>query len=126
MKEINFEERNSKQFYIDQGYEEVLIGIPPEQIILIKQARRKQYGLKHQIAGTINASMGDTEVQIATEISATDPNFRMWEKGQLIVLISRTRLGKDTIFVGNKQNTLKALKNLLTKKTMWNDFVEQV
>ena len=128
MKEIIFEESTPKKYYLEQGYKEFKIGIAPgERLQLIGhrlQARHKQYGLKHRIASTIHGSMGDTEPQIASDISAADPNYRLWEKGQLIVLVSRTRLGIDTIFVGDKTETLKALKTLLIKKTMWTGYME--
>ena len=70
--------------------------------------------------------MGDALPSFATEVSFTNSNFSMWDKGQMIVIISRTKSGKDTIFVGNKDDTLKALKSLPTRKTQWTDYMEDV
>ena len=64
------------------------------------QAQRKQYGLKHYVAGTIHSVMGDTLMCIA--IAKNLSGFRLWNKGQLIVILSRTKKGKDTIFIGDK------------------------
>ena len=50
----------------------------------------------------------------------------MWDKGQMILILSRTKFAKDTIFVGDKNDTLTALKNLLTRKTQWTDYMEEV
>ena len=50
----------------------------------------------------------------------------MWDKGQMIVILSRTKLAKDTIFVGDKNDTLSALKHLLTRRTQWTDYMEEV
>ncbi len=45
------------------------------------QAQRKQYGLKHRDTGTIHWAMGDTLYKVASQTSATDDNFRDWDKG---------------------------------------------
>jgi hypothetical protein len=43
-----------------------------------------------------------------------------------VVLLSRTKRAVDTIFVGNKADTLDALKTVLLKKTQWSDYIERV
>jgi hypothetical protein len=70
--------------------------------------------------------MGDTLPKVATEISQSNSNFKMWDKGQMIVILSRTKFAKDTIFVGDKDDTLKALKRILIQKTQWTEYMEQV
>ena len=90
------------------------------------QAKRKQYGLKHYVTGTIHAAMGDTLQSMATEVSLSNCNFKMWDKGQMIVILSRSKYAKDTIFVGDKNDTIAALKALLTQKTQWTDYMEEV
>ena len=70
--------------------------------------------------------MGDTLQSMATEISKSNSSYKMWDKGQLIVILSRTKTAKDTIFVGNKSETIEALKSLLTKRTQWSDYIETV
>ena len=70
--------------------------------------------------------MGDTLVTMATEVSLNNSNFRMWDKGQMIVILSRTKRARDSIFIGDKNDTLKALKFLLTSKSQWTDYMEEV
>ena len=54
---------------------------------------------------------------MAIEISQSNTNFKMWDKGQMIVILSRTKRAKDTIFVGDKNDNLNVLRTLLTRKT---------
>ena len=63
---------------------------------------------------------------MAIEISQSNTNFKMLGKGQIIVILSLTKKAKDTIFVGNKNDTLNALMILLTRKTQWTDYTEEV
>ena len=71
--------------------------------------------------------MGDTLPSIATTFSMTDRNFYLWDKGQLIVIISRTRLAiLDTIFVGDKESTLNDLVAILKCCTQWTDHMENI
>ena len=128
-KEIIFDNNNPEEFYIQQGFKKVKIGTAPERPCQIKnnvQGIRKQYGLKHYVSGTLHSMMGDTLTSMATEISHRNSNFNLWERGQLVVLLSRTRYARDTIFVGSKSDTLHALKELVTKKCQWIDFIEDI
>ena len=63
---------------------------------------------------------------MATEISEADPNFNIWDKGQMIVLLTRTNRARDIIFVGCKHDTLAALKRLLLTRTKWLEYIYQV
>ena len=90
------------------------------------QAKRKQYGLKYHATSTIHAAIGDTLYSMATEISSKDDKFKMWDKGQMIVILSRTHIAKQSIFVGDKSETLRALKELLVRKTQWTDYMEMI
>ena len=74
----------------------------------------------------MHGAQGQTLFQMATEISLANSDFKIWDKGQLIVILTRTKRGKDTIFVGNKQDTLDALKNLLLSRTQWTDCIEHI
>ena len=117
------------QVYLDIGYEEVSIGVCPDRTQHMScdtQAKRKQYGLKHHVTSTIHAAMGDTLQSMATEISSSNVKFAIWDKGQLVVILSRTNFAKDTIFVGDKNETLRTLKQLLLRKTQWTDFIEMI
>ena len=82
----------------------------PDRVISITrsaQGRRKQYGLRHRVAGTIHSAMGDTFESMATSISLTNSSFGLCDKGQQVVIISRARDPRRTIFVGNKNDTAR-------------------
>lgn len=129
LKDVQFDMSLPKEQFILNGFKEVDIDPCPERPITISrvlQAQRKQYGLKHRVTGTIHAAMGDTYDSMASMISETDKNFGLWDKGQLIVIISRTRDPNKTIFVGDKAETLRAFESLLLKRTQWTDFMEHI
>ena len=90
------------------------------------QASRKHYGLKHYVSSTIHSAMGDTLSHMTTEISSTDFNFSLWDKGQLVILLSRTKFVANSIFVGNRNDTLNAFRLLIIKKSQWTDYIEEV
>ena len=129
LREIVFDPLLSKEAYLERGYIEVEVGPAPERAQNFPgniQGKRKQYGLKHHVTSTIHAAMGDTLSSMATEISFSNSNFNMWDKGQMIVILSRTKGAEDTIFVGDKNDTLLALKHLLKRRTQWTDYMEEV
>ena len=100
----------SKEDYIEMGFYVVKVGIAPirtQRINNYLQAQRKQYALKHRVTATIHAAMGDTLSKVAMQIVGV--GFDLWDKGQVVVALSRTRLGKDVIFVGNKEETINLI-----------------
>lgn len=105
LKTVHFDQNMNKDQFIANGWKKVMIGIAPERTKYIKnhtQAQRRQYGLKHHFTATIHASMGETLGRVAVEISEDG----LWDKAQVVVSTSRTKLGKETIFVGDKVNNL--------------------
>jgi hypothetical protein len=66
--------------------------------------------------------MGDTLSSIATIFSLTDRNFSVWDKWQLWVIISQTKLAKDTIFARDKESTFSILQTC----TQWTDHMENI
>ena len=90
------------------------------------QGKRRQYGIRHHITGTIDGSMGDTYESMASKISHANPDFGLWDRGQLVVIISRTRLPQCTIFVGSKSDTLATLCSILLKFTQWTDYISDI
>jgi predicted GIY-YIG superfamily endonuclease len=129
MKEIIYDENKTKDEYFNDGFKEVKLGVAKEYTQSMPNgilARRKQYGLKPYVSSTIHSAMGDTLPYMATTISHSDQNFNMWDKGQLVVILSRTRLARNSIFVGSKNDTLNAFRDLLTRKTQWSDYIEEV
>eukprot|EP00957_Ditylum_brightwellii_P116930 8919779-Ditylum_brightwellii.AAC.1 len=109
---VQYDSNASKEEYINNGGKNL-------------HAQRKQYGLKHCMTGTIHWSIGGTLPKVAVEISARNNLFKIWNKGQLVALLSRTKFAKDTIFVGDKEDTLLALSQLLTHQMQWSDYSEK-
>ena len=129
LKEIIFDETKTKAQYISEGFYEVSLGTAPQRVQSLShnfQGKRKQYGLKHNVSATIHAAMGDTLIKMATSISDSNTNLSVWEKGMLVVLLSRTKYAKDSIFVGSKTDTLAAFRNIITLKTQWSDYIEDI
>ena len=56
-------------------------------------------------------------MNVASEVSKSDPICRLQDKGMLVVLLSRTKYASNTFFVGNKSETLLGLKEILLQKT---------
>lgn len=129
-KDYEFDMSKPKSFYEERGFKEISIGLHPNHLIYFERGRiqacRKQYALKPRISSTMHACMGDTHPSIAACISDTDPDFVVWDKGQLIVVISRTRLPQNTIFVGDKNETLAAFRTLLNRRSQYVDYIEEI
>ena len=126
IKDFIFETSKSKEEYYAEGWTNHMVGVSPIKTNSVQgnlKAQRKQYGLKPYVTSTVHASMGDTLQTIATEVSFENAEFRLWEKAQVIVLLSRTRKGKDLIFVGEKKGTIRALCLLIQTSSQWIDFM---
>jgi hypothetical protein len=104
------------------------IGLAPENIHFNDDVKcfRRQYGLRHYVSGTIHSAMGDTYNIMAISVSDFEKQYSLWDRCQLIVILSRTRLMKNTIFVGQKQETIRALKRLLTHRSQWSEYIDKV
>ncbi len=96
---VDFDENATKQSYLDKGYTEIAMGVAPQRTQALGnnlQAQRKQYGLKHYVTSTMHGAMGDTLTKMATQISKTNSDLKMWDKGQLVVILSRTKRASDS------------------------------
>lgn len=90
--------------------------------------RRRQYGLRHRIASTIHAGMGQDLKYVVTKVTdkTGDPCYHLWDKEQVVVLVSRTNYAKDIIFVGEKKVTSKALSDLLKKRSQYTEYTSSM
>ena len=50
----------------------------------------------------------------------------MQDKVQLLVIMARAKLSKDTVFFGDKESTLNALVHLLKKWTQRKKYMEEI
>jgi hypothetical protein len=132
-KDIGYHSHISEEFYIQKAFKKVKVGVAPERMIQAQHNTHACYlqticGLKHFVSRTMYSLMGDMFHSVATaDISKRNSNFKMWEKGQLVVLLSRiSRCAKDTIFVGSKADMLDAVKHLLLQNTQWTGYIEDI
>lgn len=126
---IPFDHNNipSREYLISKGWKEVHIGVSPERLILVRggfQAKRLQYSLKHIGAITINKSQGATlPLGIAVEITR---QYSPWEKGQIVVLLSRTTTSSQTIIVGDKNYAIQKMWELISVGNQWTTYSEHI
>ena len=85
------------------------------------KAQRKKYDLKHCVTATTHAAMGDTLKKVALNIF--EIIFEFWGKSQVVVALTRTKKGKDIIFVGNKQETIEAIIKLYLSKNQCTNYM---
>ncbi|CAG0890579.1 unnamed protein product [Cyprideis torosa] len=80
-------------------------------------ARRTQYPFRYYTVQNFHRVMGCTaQGGIATQLSIVTKEFRMWDLGQLIVLLSRVTNMKMITFVGSKEDNLNAVEEIMTKE----------
>ena len=111
----------------EKGWNEVNIGVAPEKIINARggiQAKRLQYSLKHIGAITINKAQGETlPMGIAVEITE---QYSPWEKGQIVVALSRTRTSKMTFIVGEQSFAVNKIWELITMANQWTRYTANI
>ena len=119
-------ERSLHSNRFQRCFKEVSIGQDPEQIGFYDDLKwiHLQYGLHHYVTGTIHGAKGDTYNRMVISVSDTENIFSSWDLGQLIVIFSRTRIMKNNIFVGPKNETICGMKLLLNQRTQWCDYIE--
>ena len=96
--------------------------------------RRNQFPLKPFQAATIHKCIGDDVPLLATQIASNDPSersmFKLWERNQLLVLISRVKELKHLTFVGSKSSSLRTIAAICSNNNQWDffihDFVESL
>ena len=102
------------------GWNKLLIGVAPERIIPTRggmHAKRLQYSLKHIGAITINKLQGETlPLGLAVEITK---QYLLWEKGQIVVALSRTKTASLTIIVGERNYAIQKIWELILLSNQW-------
>ena len=78
------------------------------------------------MTSTVHISQGDTLHRVATEVSYGNMLYKLWDKGQVVVLLSRTRWAIDLTFVGDNRYTIKFLVTLIQVKTQYMDYMEKI
>ena len=68
--------------------------------------------------------MGETLNKIAIQI--TESMFELWDKAQVIVALTRTKIGKNVIIVGDIQETINTIISLIQTRSQWTDYMENI
>lgn len=70
--------------------------------------------------------MGETLFALVTKVSRGEWAYQLWEKEQVVVLLSRTRKGKDTIFVGDAEEVAETLAELLQIPSQYSEYMSYI
>jgi len=113
---------------IPQQWPELLIGRRTTESHVVGRglqlARRNQFAVRYHLTSTIHRIQGDTVALYATQISEADRHYRLWQKEQLTVLVSRAQQCADMIFVGPIAQTRDAIINILARTSKWDVLVD--
>lgn len=90
------------------------------------KARREQWPFTYYACSTVHKAIGQTCSKLATQISSKDAMFSLWDRRQLLVILSRVRNFNDLLFVGSPQDTVKAMRELLSTTDKWDVFTDRV
>lgn len=127
--EVDFNHNNlpTRARLLADGWKETKVGVAPERFVSVRggiHAKRLQFSLKHIGATTINKSQGATLPSgIAVEFTE---EYSPWERGQVVVLTSRTTTGPLTVIVGEKNYAIKKMWELITIGNQWTRYTENV
>ena len=90
------------------------------------KGRRNQVPLRYYIANTIHRIQGRTISRVVTEINNTcvsKRHLRLWERSQLLVLLSRVSRLSELYFVGPRSMTLTTMSEMLVQKNVWTSYI---
>ena len=112
--------------FVRHGFCKRSIGTAPEHskyIGLGILGKRHQFGLRHRLAATIHAGMGQDLPALVTCVTGDDM-YHLFQREQVVVLLSRTHYAKDIIFVGDPDETAEALASMLDKDGPYSEYME--
>jgi hypothetical protein len=78
-----------------------------------KKAFRNQWPLKSYVCSTIHKVAGDTVEGLAAQISSNEKGYTLWQKQQLLIVVSRVRSLDQLLFVGSMESVIEAMLILL-------------
>ena len=110
-----------------QGWTRVEIATGREDQIIthnIYQGRRVQYTVRHLGSSTINKQMGNT-ILCPVAIEMTE-ECCPWEKGQVVVMLSRSPRGDLITIVGKRDFAIDRMWSILCKSTQWTPLIESI
>ena len=80
--------------------------------------RRTQFPVVNYVSLTVHRLMGDTFVKLATALSKNERKFALWLVSQFYVIVSRVKYLRQLFFVGLKPETLDAIRDILSKRSL--------
>jgi len=86
--------------------------------------RRTQFPVRYYLCSTIHRIQGDTVPLLATEMSTTKNVYKMWQKEQFAVLVSRVHECADIILVGSREETRAAIERILLTSSKWDNLID--
>jgi hypothetical protein len=114
---------------IPNNFPEILIGPRLGNPIVVgpsfQLGRRTQYPIRYHLASTIHRIQGETVPLYATEMSDCRQDYKLWQKEQFAVLISRAQHCADIIFVGNREETRNAMIQILGRTSKWDLLIDE-
>ena len=91
------------------------------------KARRHQYRVTYCVCSTVHRAIGDTCPRIATQMSVQNHKFRLWEKEQMLVVLSRVQSLDYILFVTQCPNdTVLFMIKLLQQKSPWSKQIDRI
>ena len=115
----------AEEEFIQSGYRIEHVGQAPSRTKYIGlgfQAKRIQYGLRHRIAATIHAGMGQDLPAVITKVDGPKM-YELFQREQVLVLLSRTHYAKDIYFVGDPVDTAKVLWKALNVQSQYGEYL---
>jgi predicted GIY-YIG superfamily endonuclease len=112
--------------FISAGFRIETVGKAPSRTQYIGlgfQGKRVQYGLRHRIAATIHAGMGQDLPTVITKVDGAE-KYRLFQREQVVVLLSRTHFAKDIYFVGEPEATAEVLWDALNMRSAYDSYLE--
>ena len=88
------------------------------QNYLRNSVRRFQFPLCNYVALTVHKLMGDTFAKLATSLSSVERKFALWLISQFYVIVSRVKYLNQLFFVGEKRETIDAIRTILRKRNL--------
>lgn len=90
----------------------------------LQMGRRTQFPVRYYLASTIHRIQGDTVQMLAIEMSLARSEYRLWQREQFAVLISRVQRCQDLIFVGSRQQTRAAIEQIMKRTSKWDALID--
>jgi predicted GIY-YIG superfamily endonuclease len=70
--------------------------------------------------------MGSFLDHLVTKLSPTDPLYRLWEKEQAVVMLSRTERARDIIFVGRPREIIDVILQVIQIRSQYSEYMNHI